>query len=88
MKITINVNWRSSVILTEAGANVINSYMEKETPYLTSEEKALIFGKDNFKKGDVFKGPLWDTMRIFGDSFYNGCDIPFLENKILIDDKV
>lgn len=88
MKITANVNWGASVILTEVGANIINKYIGEEAPFLTDEQKIHVFGKSHFEKEDTYSGMLWDLMHIFGDSFYHGCDTPFLGNRILLDDRI
>jgi hypothetical protein len=85
MKFTVNINWGASVVLTEAGASVLNRYIENEK-YLTEEQKKLLFGKAYFNAGDTFCCVLWDMMRIFGDSLYHGCEIPFFENKVILDD--
>jgi hypothetical protein len=88
MKIPVNVNYGASVILTEDGANVINKCIEEEAYFLTDEQRAHLFGKSHFEKGDTFNGMLWDLMRIFGKSFYHGCGALFLGNKITLDDSV
>ena len=88
MEITANVNCRAKVVLTGIGSMLLNKYIADEASYLTDEQKIHVFGQVNFKSGDSFTCMFWELMRIFGEYFYHGCEAPFLENKIILNDGI
>lgn len=69
----ININKIVSVTLTEQGATILNRSIYN-------------YGHKEWKHNDIYSSELWLIMAIFGEHLYNGCDIPFVNNKITIDD--
>lgn len=90
MSTNINVNVLTKVILTDAGAKVINDYIKNNNVirYLTDEQIKTLFGQNKFKSGDTYKSTLWEIMNIFGKSMYMGCETPFYNNELTLDEKL
>ena len=82
----LNVNRNSRVTLTEAGAKVVNEHIKNDDviQHLSEEQIKILFGQNKFKSGDTYKSALWDIMNIFGKSMHMGCDIPFVNNEIIL----
>jgi hypothetical protein len=66
MKITININDRVRVRLTEAGRVVYRKF------FTDLKCQAPIIPPDG-----VIEDPLWSIMNIFGPYSYMGCQMPF-----------
>ena len=73
-----NLNAIASVELTNVGLQVYRLYYHKlgldPSPY---EEKYI--------KNDMLTTELWHIMEIFGPHLYQGCEIPFKNNQIIIE---
>ena len=71
-----NMNNTAEVVLTKRGAQILND----------SDERFIFVHTHNgpYSEGETFSSELWNIMRIFGNYLYNGCDIPFVSNNILI----
>ena len=66
----INMNQMATVTLTRKGAELYN-YIKKPAK--------KVYG------GFVLKTELWCLFEIFGQHMYNGCIIPFKDNKITLE---
>ena len=82
----LNVNRIARVTLTEAGAKIINNYLKTDDviQHLTKDQIKTLFGRTEFNAGDTYKSALWDIMHIFGKHMYMGCNIPFVNNEIVL----
>jgi len=70
----VNLNDRATVTLTSTGAATYNRYLSQFT-YPGRQEP-------NKKAGYVLSTQLWELFKIFGDSIYMGCNVPF-ENNVM-----
>ena len=75
-KIQYNINDTAEVVLTKKGAQILNE----------SDERPIFMHTHNgpYSEGEVFSSELWNIMHIFGSHLYNGCEIPFVSNNIII----
>lgn len=71
----VNINQKVKVTLTEKGKQILfDSYKDWPGAYT-----------DKLMKSEF---QLWELMSIFGPHVYNGCEVPFEENIIDIDEKL
>lgn len=70
MKITPND--ACSVVLTQLGADILNSQNSKANEHLD-----CLALKQNYAVGDIYKAQLWHLMKTFGDYCHLGSKIPF-----------
>lgn len=68
MKIEVNMNQMVKAELTEKGKEILSEYHRKHIPSNAND--------------DIIECELWHLFNIFGEHLYNGCDIPFVDNKI------
>ena len=87
MKKTFNINDRAAIVLTKAGADVINEHIgeQKRMCSFTDRQIEILFGKEKFREGDTYRSELWSIMHIFGAHIFMGCNTPFLHNEITLD---
>jgi hypothetical protein len=79
-RILFNTNCKVWVRLTAKGKEVYNKHWDKYIRWANITAPELKPDKDGWVEFQ-----LWDLMNIFGESHYNGCDIPFEGNVILFD---
>lgn len=73
-----NMNANATVVLTPAGANIYNAW---GNTFPVGSKPNLLFA------GETCSIELWQLMRIFGESLYNGMpQVPFLFNEITLKD--
>jgi regulator of replication initiation timing len=70
-----NINRRATVILTKAGAEVVNVAYKSLVPI------TCVW----YNEGNVYSTELWNLMEVFGKSLYNGGPTLFLKNEIQIE---
>lgn len=81
----INVNRTAEVILSEAGAELINKMYEE---FVTRFPNVKALGDEkHFEKGDAYRDQLWALMNTFGPEMFMGNDCPFLDCEIFIEDE-
>ncbi len=76
MKLEINTNESATVILTPKGAQIYNAYWA---------EMPINCRPNTKKEGDSLSDELWSLFNIFGQGMYNGCQIPFKDNKLTLE---
>ena len=64
----LNLNTRVTVFVKDNHKHKLPSY----------------FAGSNKNKDGSYSTELWDIMYIFGKDLYNGCDVPFIMNEIII----
>jgi translation initiation factor IF-1 len=68
----MKINWNDivTVKLTEHGWDVWRTHYQSQNISLPKHVKAR-------EHGDIVTMELWEVAHIFGDSLYNGCQMPF-----------
>lgn len=81
---SININVHTRIILTKAGAAVLNNYFRQYHLGVTEESKQWEekHFPTSYKEGDVFETELHELFHIFGKELIPGLDTPFLNNEI------
>jgi len=67
----ISIYKEAAVILTARGADLVNTYYHMQPANTPREKEANLAA--NYQEGDIFKGPLYLLMDIFGRWMYDGC---------------
>lgn len=71
----INLNQSATVILSQRGADILNAENKKWNDFFKA--KNIEHGsKEDYKKGDSYKGQLWSMFQTFGgEHIYMGCEV-------------
>lgn len=76
MNVELNLNDQVEVILTEAGARMLNEYYGKYDRWHDWHD---------VQEGKVYKTELWHLAHVFGEKLYNGTtQMPFKSNKLVV----
>lgn len=78
----ININSTVEVILTKAGAKIIN---EDNSDFIWRHKKCSITFPI-YKEGDVYRSQLWSIMSLFGKYIFAGAEAPFSNCDIIVDE--
>lgn len=66
------MNVEATVKLTTKGEKILREHFKQYPRLIKIDENKN------------YKTSLWEIMRIFGEHFYNGCEIPFEKNLIML----
>jgi hypothetical protein len=73
----ININRVAVVRLTDHGRRMLDAHYRELGLRVPVDIPGI------FPAHDLYKGPLWDLMNIFGPCLYMGCtEVPFVKNEI------
>jgi hypothetical protein len=81
----VNLNDQVYVTLTPEGEKILRARHEKDIITVRDvfpNARQLVEGQH--KEGNKYKFSLWELCSIFGPHLYNGCKIPFENNKLEI----
>lgn len=73
----ININDTCCVVLTQTGANRLNSINKKANDSFLLRSGTRL--KVDHKENDTYKNQLWFIMQVFGEDFQLGLEAPFLD---------
>jgi len=80
-----NINDCVKVKLTSQGKAVLQQQLAERVQRWNCENRCPYQSRPKDANGYI-KFQMWELMHIFGNDFYNGCQIPF-ETTVLIEDK-
>lgn len=72
LKVSVNVNDKVSVKLTQKGVDILKRKREE-----INENLDIKLPEITLQAGDIYETQLWCLMNDFSEYLYNGCELPF-----------